>query len=243
MELKLKSVGKLRGPYGPNRDQFPARAAYLAPDVADAFVHMVDEIGRDRIGFSDVQRSAESSLAAMQAKTGVQAPGFSGHNFGVSVDVDVEFTRRALGTAGAALPYADLVKLLAGYGWICYRQDGARGSEDWHFNYLGSVSDPDHGAFAASVLNRMTQNHSTWAGAAEAAILKRYPVASFALGPADIQAGLKKLGLYHGDIDGAFGPLSLAASGAFCRAWRLPEVTDARFKRTLAFVAADIVRS
>jgi hypothetical protein len=231
MELRLKSVGTVRGCYGANHDEFPARAAYLAPDVADAFVPMVDKIGRDKIAFSDIWRSGESSLAAVVAGRGALAPGYSGHNFGVSFDLDVEYTRRALG-----IPYAELLRLLAGYGWHCYRQDGARGSEDWHFNYLGSAAE------AASVLNRMTQNHSTWQGGAESAILKRYPVERFALSASDIQAGLKKLGLYHGDVDGKFGPLSLAAVGAFCRAWRLPEQTGPRFSRTLAFVAADIVK-
>jgi hypothetical protein len=240
MILQLKSVGVVRGCYGPKGDQFPARAAYFAPDVADAFVLMLDGggpgaapgIGRDKIAFSDIWRSGESSLAAVVAGRGAQPPGFSGHNFGVSFDLDVEYTRRALG-----IPYAELLKLLAGYGWHCYRQDGGRGPEDWHFNYLGTPTE------AAAVLNRMTQNHATWQGGAEAAIAKRYPAATFALGPADIQAGLKKLGLYHGDVDGKFGPLSLAAAGAFCRAWRLPEQTGPKFSRTLAFVSADIARS
>ena len=234
MILQLKSIGQVRGPYGPKRDQFPARAAYLAPDVADAFVSMVDEVGRDRIGFSDIWRSGESSLAAVVAGRGAQAPGFSGHNFGVSFDVDVAFTCHALGTAGRPLPYSELLALLARYGWHCYRRDGGRGPEEWHFNYLG--------ADAPAVLGSLTR--VTWAGAAEAAILKRYPAATFALAPADIQAALAKVGLYHGDVDGKIGPLSLQAVGAFCRAWRLPDGrTDGRFARTLAFVSADIARA
>lgn len=236
MKLLLKSVGTVRGIYGASKDQFPARMSFLAPDVADAFVAMLSDLGRDqagnpRIGFSDMWRSAESSLAAQATKRGVQAPAFSGHNFGVSLDLDVDFTLRALG-----VDYPHLLQILAAHGWYCYRRDGQRGSEDWHWNFFG----PDSAAF----LSKLTAAHSTWSLGAEQAIQKRYPSAStFALAPADIQNALKKLGMYSGDADGKLGPQSIQAVGAFCRAWKLPEGTGGNFARTLAFVAADTVRS
>lgn len=231
MKLLLKSIGTVRGCYGPNKDQFPARMSYLAPDVADPFLAMLTDVGRDRMAFSDMVRSAESSLAARLSGRGAQAPAFSGHNFGVSFDLDVDYTLRALG-----VDYPHLLKILEAHGWYCYRRDGQRGPEDWHFNYLGS----DAPAFLAKI----TAAHSTWPLGAEQCIQKRYPSAScFALSPSDIQAALKKLGMYSGDLDGKLGPQSLQGVGAFCRAWKLPEGTGGNFARTLAFVAADITYS
>lgn len=236
MKLLLKSIGTVRGCYGPNKDQFPARMSFFAPDVADAFLAMLLDVGKTadgstRLGFSDMWRSGESSLAAQASKRGVQAPAFSGHNFGVSFDLDVDYTLKALG-----INYAHLLTLLEAHGWHCYRRDGQRGSEDWHFNYFG----PDAAAFLAKI----TQAHVTWQLGAEQAIQKRYPSAScFVLAPADIQTALKKLGMYSGDVDGKLGPQSLQGVGAFCRAWKLPEGTGGNFARTLAFVAADIERT
>ena len=230
MQLLLQSIGKVRGCYGPNRDQFPARAAFLAPDAAQSLTGMISDLGSDRVAFSDIWRSGEASLAAVQAKSGVQAPAYSGHNFGVSFDLDVEYTLRALGS-----DYPRLLQILEAHGWYCYRRDKKRGPEDWHFNFFGDD--------APVFLRKLTAGHVTWPQGAEQAIQKHYPQQMFALTPAEIQGSLKQLGLYSGDLDGSLGPLSLQAVRAFCRAWKLAEgVTDDRFKRTLAFVSASIVR-
>lgn len=243
MEIRLKGIGRVRGPYGPNRDQFPARGSFLAPDAAAAFVEMVDAYGRDKIRFGSILRGAEDSLAAIQSKQGVQPPGFSGHNFGVSFDVDVEYTLRSLGWS-----YAELLEAFAAFGWYCYRRDGVRGHEDWHFNYLGLAEVPRVGPGraapgpAAPILAKLTAARNTWALGAELAILRRYPEKSFVLTPLEIQTALKRLRLYSGDLDGKFGPLSLQAVSAFCRAWKLSDGTSGRFQRTLAFVAADVIK-
>lgn len=231
MLLRLKTVSGVRGIYGPGKDQLPARMCLLAPDAAESVARIVAEWG-DRWAVSDMYRSAEASLAAVQAKTGVQPPGFSGHNFGVSFDLDVGHTTRALG-----LTYAALLDALAARGWFCHRRDGQLGPESWHFNFFGE----DAVKFLAAI---DPGRPATWSRGAEQCIQKRYPSAEcFQLGPDDIQAALAKLGMYRGAVDGKLGPLSLAAVGAFCRAWRLPETTDDRFKRTLAFVAAGIEKA
>lgn len=209
-------------------NSMPPRVCWLHPEAAAGFVAL--EAAWSGGVYSDIARSAEASLAAMTSKAGVQPPGWSGHNFGFSVDWAVDETIRRTGRT-----YAELVQLAAGAGWYAYRRDLRRGSEDWHLNWLG----PHAGSVLAAV---DPLKPGTWAAAAEG-MIQRFYAPDFALSLQEAQEALGRLKLYSGAPDGAWGPLSTHACAAFQRAWRLPDsgMLDARTARTLAFVAAEQV--
>jgi hypothetical protein len=201
--------------------RMPARALYLHPDAARSFL---DDLA-EAVTVSDVFRSAESSLAAVRAGRGAKPPGYSGHNYGLSIDLDIPATSKAVG----ATTKKNLDLWMAQRGWVCHRSDYAPASwkpianEAWHYNFL-----PGH----------------TWGksspAALEARIVELYG-AQFVLDEKAQQVALATLHLYHGAIDGELGPLSKEAIRAFQRTWGLPETgkADARTQRTLAFVASE----
>lgn len=223
LTVRLKGLGKVRGIYGPNKESFPARAAYLHPEAATAFLGMEQQEGPAR--YSDILRGADESRKACMAGRGSQPPGYSGHNFGLAFDIDVEGVMRERNWT-----YERLAKVLMTYGFHPYRRDLSRGPEDWHFNYLGP--------YAQHIL-RKTSDRAKWQTAAEEVICSYYPNIA-PLEPEEIQAALKKLGLYSGDVDGEIGPLTKTAVNLFNQAWNIGiGLMNDRFHRTLAFVAAD----
>lgn len=230
MRLQLQAVSPLpRGIYGASGDRFPSRAALLQPAAATAFAALEGDTGG--LVYSDMWRSAESTLAALETKRGVKAPGYSAHGYGLAIDVAVDQTMLRLGCT-----YPELTEILAAHGWHCHRRDGERGHEAWHFNFLGSRDR------AAIILGHaQPENPGSWGQDAEVAIQFAYPEVTDRMEPNEIQMDLALLGLYHGTVDGVLGRQSQAAAQAFARAWRCPE-HGPTFERTLRFVAAEIVR-
>jgi hypothetical protein len=230
MEIRLTMLPSMRGSYDINKDKvsndlLPKRMCYLAPAAAKSYLLMSDAT----IILSDVHRTGEASLAARKTKRGVQPPAYSGHNFGFSWDVDVEATLKANNWK-----YEDLLAYMQRYDWYCHRRDGARGNEDWHFNYLGGS--------AQEVLAKINPSpwfgKGTWSLGAELMIQKVYG-SSFALTPVAVQEALKKLRLYSGEPDGKIGPISQSAIKLFANTWEVPSShTDQKFLRTLAFISA-----
>lgn len=234
LSLTLQSLPSVLGIYGTKPigsvaagDFFPANMSLLHPDTAASFLHLQKDLGQ-RLRVSDMFRTAESSLQAMQEKRGVQAPGYSGHNFGFCVDAAIDAMLKSL-----KMTKAQLDTLMQSYGWYCHRKDHERGSEDWHYSHFGSVSD------AAPYLALSAKSTNTSA-ALEGKILKFYG-ASFRLTPVEVQTGLQKLKMYGGSLDGDFGPRSKQSLEAFQRAWLLPVTgtLDERTLRTLATVSAE----
>lgn len=234
LTMILKRVPGVLGIYGlrpigevPAGDYFPSSAALLQPDAAAGFLAVEAGTGK-KLRVSDIFRSPEASLAAMQKKTGVQPPGWSGHNFGFSIDVALDAC-----LASFAMTKQAFDAMMASYGWYCHRKDHARGSEDWHYNFFGV------GAVAAPWLAACANSVVTSAGV-EAKMLALYGE-SFKLSTIEIQTLLQKLKMYGGDIDGVFGPRSQQAVLAFERAWLLPMdgQPDPRMMRTLATVASE----
>lgn len=228
MQLMFKALpSSTKGIYntaaGPN--SLPERFRKLWPNAADSFALLEQKTGG--LIYSDIRRSAIESLEAMRTKAGVQRPGWSGHNYGLSVDVAVDYTLRLRGWA-----YADLLQAMGSFGWYCHRRDQSRGAEDWHFNYLGL----DGTIYLAAVDSTRAL---TWSRAIEVRLAQIYGK-SFLLNLADAQYALKTLHLYTGDVDGLNGPLTLQAVRAFQRAWLLSETgtLDTDTQRTLAFVTA-----
>lgn len=225
LEIKLRKLGSVRGIYGINKSSFPTRAAYLHPEASAAFEKMERDSGP--FVYSDILRGADESLAACKAGRASQPPGYSGHNFGLSFDIAVDQVLKE-----KHWTYDKLCAVLGTYGWHPYRQDRSRGNEDWHFNFLGNK---------ATEILRRTSARALWQTAAEEAIQAYYPNIT-PMGAYDIQAALKKLRLYTGDLDGDLGPLSYIAINLFNQTWGIsPNAIGERFQRTLAFVAADRV--
>lgn len=225
LRLTLSRVSVL-GIYGRTGDAFPNSAALLHPEAARAFEAL--ERGFTRIRCSDVFRTPEQSLEARASKAGVQPPGFSAHNFGLAIDVDVARVMRE-----ERLTKPQLDARLAEHGWWCHRRDGLAGAfESWHYNFLGP--EPIAKPFLA-----LCQRNT--APAIEAKIRDVYGD-QLELEPVEAQLALAKLGLYRGSADGVFGPRSKAALVAFQRAWELAPLgeLDARTQRTLALISADL---
>lgn len=198
----------------------------LAPDAAASILKLETEQGP--LSYTDIWRSAEVSRLARATKRGVQPPGYSAHNYGLAVDFDIDGTMKL-----RKWSYAQMLAILEGYGWYCHRRDGASGkSESWHFNYLGAavrkylpLADP--------------KRARTWAAPAEQLMADRYGK-QMKLSAIEVQAALKSVRMYAGDLDGRLGPISKQGILAFQRAWGLAPtgLSDESFQRTLAFVTA-----
>jgi hypothetical protein len=204
---------------GSKKAQLPKRMLFLEPTAAESFSSHVAPL----VVVSDMFRSPESSLSAVRSGRGAKPPGFSGHNFGLSFDIDVLPSIRRGG-------FADKRQLdiwLAGLGWFCHRRDHQitelRG-ESHHFNFLGPG----------------VRLRTTSPAALEEKIIQLYGK-ELTLSPKELQAALAKMRFYGGAIDGKIGPLTKEATKAFQRAWGMRETgtADARVQRTLAYVSAE----
>lgn len=224
LSLNLVRVPNVLGIYGANKDQFPARMSLLHPEAAAAFAAAEKGMGT-RLRVSDMFRTAEQSLQAMQEKTGVQPPGFSLHNYGIAIDVDID---SMLAATKLSKPAFDL--LMRDHGWYCHRKDGKRGSEDWHYNHLG----PNAAEFL-----KVSEKSTNTSAAGDAKILALYKD-GLELTPIEVQECLAAIKMYSGGIDGQIGPRSKQALMAFQRAWRLQPSgqIDERTERTLSYVSA-----
>lgn len=217
LSLTTIPAQRVRGIYGPDKDQLPTRMRFLHPDAATSFLRFADDVV-----VSDMFRSPESSLQAVREGRGAQPPAFSAHNYGLAIDLDLGPTMKRWKLTSKA----ELDQSLAQQGWFCHRRDHALGHEAWHFNFLGEDAAIPGGLRVTS-------------GLIEARIVELH---GGSLRPDDraCQEMLAKLRLYAGEIDGDIGPLSREAIHAFQRAWRLRETEglDARTRRTLAYVTA-----
>lgn len=229
LKVNLVQLDNVLGIYGSTKDVMPARMARLHPEAAAAFQAAEAALGQ-RIRVSDMFRTAEQSLQAMQEKKGVQPPGWSLHNYGIAIDVAVDAMLPAFKGSKAEL---DL--FMKGFGWWCHRRDSKRGFEEWHYNYLGPT-----GQQLIEAADKPKPRTSTSA-AADARIQALYGE-GLALTLTEVQECLAHLKLYGGEIDGKIGPRSKEALMVFQRAWRL-EATgtmNEKTERTLAYVSADI---
>lgn len=230
MIIKLAEMpATVRGPVGDGYNgQVPKRMRFMAPDVGPALL-LLDKATGGYI-YTDMWRSADSSLAARRVKRGVQRPGYSPHGFGFSVDLDLYAIMKE-----KKIKYGDILEVMKAHNWYCHRQDGAGPdeSEAWHFNYLG---DDPHKYLQHVDVN----DHGTWASAVEARILERYGL-DFVMSPVQIQSYLGQLKMYGGEVDGnSSSSLFREAVMVFQRAWDLDVdgVPGIMTQRTLAFVTA-----
>lgn len=219
LKLELVPVPPCLGIYevaGVPFRSMPVRMRYLHPDAALSFKAI-----SGWATCSDMFRSPDSSLRAVREGRGAQPPGYSAHNYGLAIDLDIKASMEA----GGYLTKLGLDDAMWARGWYCHRLDHVMGREAWHYNFLGA---------GAWVSGSLTSDEI------EARILELYGAA---LAPDDreCQRMLARLGFYGGEPDGIIGPLTREATRAFERAWGLSAdgVLDARARRTLAYVAAD----
>lgn len=212
-----------------NGSPFRASWSLLNPQAARSFELLGGHVGKP-VRIAAMFRSPEQSLIARADKTGIQAPGFSAHNFGLAIDIAVEEMMTAIGC-----DKLELDRLMQTGGWYCHRRDGRIGPECWHYNFLG----PDREARVYLELGGQGSNTSQ---AIEGKIRSLY-ASGFTVNTSQLQTALKKLRLYRGEIDGHVGPRTRAAIQCFQQAWSLPPTgePDERTQRTLAVVSADLV--
>lgn len=229
LSLSLVRVPNVLGIYGTNKDQFPARMSLLHPDAAEAFAAAQTKLGV-KLRCSDMFRTAEQSLQAMQEKAGVQPPGFSLHNYGIAIDIDTDAMLKE-----TKLSKPELDAAMREGGWWCHRKDGKRGMEDWHYNHLGT------GAAADKLL--LASAKSTNTSAAGDARIQGLYAEGLKLDAKEVQECLAHIKLYGGEADGLIGPRTKQALMAFQRAWKLQPSgqVDEKTERTLAYVSASVV--
>lgn len=230
LPLKLQTLPPfdVKGIYtvGGQKGQMPARTRFLYPQAADCYHNDLT-----MVTVSDMLRSAESSLEAVQSNRGALPPAYSGHNYGFSIDLDIAATMKTLGLKTKA----QLDAWMEERGWYCHRRDHKMESEAWHFNYLRLFEE-------LKIVNKplvIDPKVNSTAGYLEKLIVDVY--GTF-LRPSDTecQAMLLSLKMYSGKVDGIMGPLSQEAVKVFQRAWvlKVTGTLDDRTRRTLAFVCA-----
>lgn len=224
MPLQLCVVTGVHGIYGARKTILPRRMRYLsALGAAQTFTDI-----RDSVIVSDMFRSAEASLRAKRERRGAQRPAYSGHNYGYSIDLAVSQTMRKLQLNSKRA----LDEIMIEHGWYCHRRDHRRDFEEWHYNFMGIDHDrwvhPTDRRTSAGLERMITHNYGRW---------------WHKMSATSAQRALQRLGMYDGDLDGRFGPLSKEALRVFQRAWLLDKKPTGRLnvmaKRTLAYVTAD----
>ena len=232
MILKLTALPDL--PFGIYRrktgaDRLPARMRYLHPELVQPFLSIYEAL-KQRFFISDMLRSAEASLQAVKEKRGAQPPGFSGHNYGFSIDVSLT-ANKVRGHRGTltenGMSKKQLDELMEAHGFYCHRLDHNLAFEAWHYN-----------GFTGREFSQYYKSGDTRTSAALERKIQYIYGSSFLIDGFTAQNHLASMGLYRGEIDGIIGPLTCTAVNAFQRAFSLPETSclDARTKRTLAFV-------
>ncbi len=225
MIIPLERVPACIGSYDIDRDgkarEMPVRALWLAPDAAKVF----NADMYDKVVVSDMFRSPDSSKAAVAAGRGAAAPGWSAHNYGRAIDIDVRQTMRNLGLGTKA----ELDVWMSAHGWWCWREDHVmpawkpRPNEAWHY-YWAPKGVEYIGGGSVQWWNRTMGTD--------------YPPLEWGIPTHEQrQKWLRDAGFYHGEIDGKWGSMSKQAYYAFTVAW------GPRTDRTLAYMAWFLPRS
>jgi len=232
MQLYLTefAVDEVLGIYGPTKDRLAARMRYLHPVAAASFVKMNEE---KVVKCSDMLRTAEGSLLARRRKKGRGLrPGYSGHNFGFSIDIDYGWMMRT-----HKMTKRQLDAWMASHGWYCHNAPGEkRDYEAWHFNYFGAEAE-HYLSF------RSDTNKRTWSNPVSQKINEYFGPWWENADDSTVQTALRALKMYSGDIDGKAGPLTKEAIKVFQRAWDLTAdgAAGPKTKRPLMLVSAEII--
>ncbi len=217
MKLVLHQLPKLRG---------AVRSPYLAPEAALAFLAI--EKDTDGLVYKELYRDPTATLLARRLSRASQLPGYSCHNYGLSIDLDVKTILQE-----KKIRYEDLLYIMKKRGWICHRRDGLQDSPGWeHFTYLGEDSE--------NLLRSCTMDPTTWQYPGEQLIWNQHGK-HFKIGIEDVQALLAKLSFFSGTFTKQHDPYTREAILAFQRAWDLTQSgsPDMTLCRVLAYVSAE----
>jgi len=134
MSLVRIPAGYFKASYAKD-ESVPKRMLWINAEAVGV-LHLIDAAGfRGELWVTDIYRSPMESYTARLHKGPIVAPaGLSGHNYGISVDFDVEKTKKALGVTTNEL----LRSKLAPCAFLPIT------SEFWHFNM---VFNPEHDYF------------------------------------------------------------------------------------------------
>ncbi len=112
------------------------QTAFLDPFCADLWNKLPCEMK----SVSDMWRSGRASLSAIKRGRPAARPGNSGHNWGMSIDLNLTKVIKNLGLKGSwNKKISQLRDAYAEYGWVFISPE----NEQWHFNGLG-VNENDH---------------------------------------------------------------------------------------------------
>lgn len=187
----------------------PDRMRYLDAAAAPSFLTLAEE----GLTVTDVYRSVQTSANIYGSRKGAARPGSSGHNWGLSIDIDVtDAMRLFLVDTKRGLDIS-----MAARGWYCHRLDGVRGHEEWHYNYFGMWA--PQGKFSSDDLDRR--------------ILQLHPHLKSDFAIDDEQKMLTLAGYECGAIDGIAGPKTRAARAAFRSQHRIGDNEDLHYRRAL----------
>lgn len=183
----------------------------------------------DGLIYRDIWRDAVSSLVAKRMRKTGELPGYSAHNYGLAVDLNVEAI-----LSQKKIRYEDLLWIMKRRGWYCFRRDGVEGqSGSDHFNFLGESAD--------HYLSKCTLDPTTWGSASEIKIWEFYH-SEFQLSTKDVQLKLAKIGFFHAPFTEQRDIYTREAIMAFQRAWDLTQSgsPDMTLCRVLSFVTAEV---
>lgn len=203
------------------------RSPYLSPEAALALLAV--EKDTDGLVYTDMWRDGMSCLVSRRTRSGTQLPGYSTHNYGLSVDLDVKVILEQ-----KKIRYEDLLRIMKKRGWYCHRRDGL---ETWpggdHFNYLGPG--------AQKYLERTTLDPTSWDLPGEMKIWELYGK-YFQLTLKEVQERLIQLRFFTGPATGQSDAYTREAILAFQRAWDLIQtgMPDMTTCRVLVFVTAEL---
>jgi hypothetical protein len=204
-----------------------AKKKYLAIDAA-ASLKLVE---RDSGGlvYADLWQDGVAVFCAKRRNPDSPKPGYSSHQFGFGVDLDLRGTQEK-----TRLNYKELLKVMEKSFWYCYRRDeepNLPGSE--HFDYFG-----EH---AMNYLLKATYDPIKWPRAAEERIHELHGE-DFSLSIAQVQKKLGELGIYSLPISGELDEYTREAIMVFQRAWGLSEDGTASmpFCRVLSVLTVEL---
>lgn len=220
MKLVLQQLSNIKG---------EVKNPYLDKEAAFSLVLVERDTGG--LVYTEMWRDALSSILVRRTNTSTPPPGYSAHNYGLSIQIDMRASMKV-----KKLSHDDLTKILERHGWFCQRRDEGFDISEvgaCQFNYFGK----DHDKY----LSKASQDATSWLTPSEFYIWEKYRD-DFQLETADVQNKLGSLGLYRGTITGQRDLYTREAIMAFQRTWEISQsgAPDMTLCRVLSFVTAEL---
>jgi len=217
------------GIYGSSKDALATRMRFLHPAAAKSFRAMSAD---SRVRCSDMLRTPEGSLSNRRRKGKGLRPGWSGHNYGFSIDIVVGWMLKTHG-----INKMELDQWMASHGWYCHNIPGeTRSYEAWHYNYFGEEAehylsfreDSSKRTWSSPISQKIEEYYGHW--------WQRTDIVS-------VQRALKNLKFYEGGLDVYATSPTKTALRSFQKEWDLAVdgIAGPNTLRTLMLVSAEKV--